>query len=134
MKTATSSAKGINGQGTNGHPKAGLLAGTALRSQKPRKAATSGKRKSTSVDKHIGGRVRMRREELGMSQKKLGNAIGVEYQQIQKYELGNNRLPISRLLQIGLALKDTPITFFTEGATDLLKPAAGTQGDKKPTT
>jgi transcriptional regulator with XRE-family HTH domain len=72
-------------------------------------------------DKHVGRRVRMRRMMLGMSQQKLGNAIGVTFQQVQKYEKGTNRMGSSRLMQIGQAL-EVPPTFFFEDALGKRKP------------
>lgn len=67
------------------------------------------------VDNHVGNRVRMRRLSLGMSQEKLGQALGVSFQQIQKYEKGVNRIGASRLHQIAATL-GVPIDFFYEGA------------------
>lgn len=66
------------------------------------------------VDKHVGSRVRMRRIMLGMSQEKLGEALGLTFQQIQKYEKGTNRIGASRVQQIGDVLK-VPVSFFFEG-------------------
>ena len=66
------------------------------------------------IDKHVGSRVRMRRLILGMSQEKLGDAIGLTFQQVQKYEKGTNRMGSSRLVQIANVLK-VPVTFFFEG-------------------
>lgn len=63
------------------------------------------------VDVHVGGRVRLRRTLLGMSQEELGEALGVTFQQVQKYERGSNRISASRLFQISKIL-DAPITFF----------------------
>ena len=67
------------------------------------------------IDAHVGSRVRMRRLILGMSQEKLGDAIGLTFQQVQKYEKGTNRMGSSRLVQIANVLK-VPVTFFFEGA------------------
>jgi transcriptional regulator with XRE-family HTH domain len=67
------------------------------------------------IDKHVGNRVRMRRMMLKMSQEKLGNAVGLTFQQIQKYEKGANRIGASRLQQIAQAL-GVPVPFFFEGA------------------
>jgi transcriptional regulator with XRE-family HTH domain len=67
------------------------------------------------IDKHVGGRVRMRRQMLKMSQGKLGNAVGLTFQQIQKYEKGANRIGASRLQQIAEVLS-VPVPFFFEGA------------------
>ena len=67
------------------------------------------------IDKHVGSRVRMRRMMLGMSQEKLGDALGLTFQQVQKYEKGSNRIGASRLQQISLILQ-VPVSFFFEGA------------------
>jgi transcriptional regulator with XRE-family HTH domain len=66
------------------------------------------------IDTHVGSRVRMRRLILGMSQEKLGDAIELTFQQVQKYEKGTNRMGSSRLVQIANVLK-VPVTFFFEG-------------------
>ncbi len=63
------------------------------------------------VDAHVGGRVRLRRTMLGMSQEKLGEAIGLTFQQVQKYERGTNRIGASRLWELGKVL-DVPVSFF----------------------
>jgi transcriptional regulator with XRE-family HTH domain len=67
------------------------------------------------IDKHVGNRVRMRRLMLGMSQTKLGDAAGITFQQVQKYEKGTNRISASRLQQISNILQ-VPVPFFFEGA------------------
>ena len=67
------------------------------------------------VDKYVGSRVRMRRIMLGMSQEKLGDALGLTFQQVQKYEKGANRIGASRLQQIAHILQ-VPVSFFFEGA------------------
>ena len=56
------------------------------------------------VDRHVGGRVRLRRMLIGMSQEKLGEALGITFQQVQKYEKGVNRISASRLQQISRSL------------------------------
>jgi len=66
------------------------------------------------VDKYVGSRVRMRRIMLGMSQEKLGEALGLTFQQIQKYEKGTNRVGASRLQQISEILQ-VPVSFLFEG-------------------
>lgn len=63
------------------------------------------------VDVHVGSRVRLRRTLLGMSQEKLGEALGLTFQQVQKYERGTNRIGSSRLYQISRIL-DVPVSFF----------------------
>jgi transcriptional regulator with XRE-family HTH domain len=73
------------------------------------------KREPNATDRHVGGRVRMRRMMLGMSQEKLGDALGLTFQQVQKYEKGTNRVGASRLQQIAHILQ-TPVGFFFDGA------------------
>src|SRR3546814_15533847 len=63
------------------------------------------------VDVHVGSRVRLRRTLLGMSQEKLGEAIGLTLQQVQKYERGANRIGASRLFDLSRVL-DVPVDFF----------------------
>ena len=63
------------------------------------------------VDIHVGGRIRLRRTLLGMSQEKLGKAIGLTFQQVQKYERGTNRVGSSRLFQLAKVL-NVPVSFF----------------------
>ena len=66
------------------------------------------------VDRYVGSRVRMRRIMLGMSQEKLGEALGLTFQQIQKYEKGTNRVGASRLQQISEVLQ-VPVSFLFDG-------------------
>jgi len=70
------------------------------------------------IDRHVGSRVRMRRVMLGMSQEKLGESLGLTFQQVQKYEKGTNRIGASRLQQISRTL-DVPPAFFFDGAPTL---------------
>jgi transcriptional regulator with XRE-family HTH domain len=63
------------------------------------------------IDVHVGARVRLRRTLLGMSQEKLGDAIGLTFQQVQKYERGANRVGASRLYDLSRVL-DVPVSFF----------------------
>jgi transcriptional regulator with XRE-family HTH domain len=72
-------------------------------------------RSSDPVDRHVGSRVRMRRLMLGMSQQKLGDELGLTFQQVQKYEKGTNRIGSGRLHQLSHIL-DVPVSFFFEGA------------------
>jgi transcriptional regulator with XRE-family HTH domain len=67
------------------------------------------------IDRHVGSRVRMQRMLAGVSQEKLGEALGLTFQQIQKYEKGTNRISASRLQQIAKML-GVPVSFFFEGA------------------
>jgi transcriptional regulator with XRE-family HTH domain len=73
------------------------------------------KKSPNPTDKHVGSRVRMRRMMLGMSQEKLGDALDLTFQQVQKYEKGTNRIGASRLQQISQILQ-VPVSFFFEGA------------------
>jgi transcriptional regulator with XRE-family HTH domain len=67
------------------------------------------------IDRHVGSRVRMQRILMKMSQEKLGDALGLTFQQVQKYEKGTNRIGASRLQQISKSL-NVPPAFFFEGA------------------
>jgi transcriptional regulator with XRE-family HTH domain len=82
------------------------------------------------IDQHVGKRVRMRRMMLKMSQEKLGDAIGLTFQQVQKYEKGTNRIGASRLQRISEVLQVPPEFFFEDAPLPDL-PAA--QGAKKAT-
>jgi transcriptional regulator with XRE-family HTH domain len=77
-----------------------------------------------TVDKYVGSRVRMRRMMLGMSQEKLGEALGLTFQQIQKYEKGTNRVGASRIQQIAEVLK-VPVSFLFEGGPGSARGAEG---------
>jgi transcriptional regulator with XRE-family HTH domain len=89
-----------------------------VRSQLPRKKAPN------PTDQHVGSRVRMRRMMLAMSQGKLGAALGLTFQQVQKYEKGTNRIGASRLQQISHILQ-VPVAFFFEGAPTALHGSNG---------
>lgn len=73
----------------------------------------SKKGKPHDVDIHVGGRVRLRRSALGLSQDQLGAAIGLSFQQVQKYERGANRIGASRLYEMSKVLQ-IPISYFFE--------------------
>src|SRR6059036_637834 len=79
------------------------------------------KKAPNPTDKHVGTRVRMRRMMLGMSQEKLGDALDLTFQQVQKYEKGANRIGASRLQQIAHILQ-VPVSFFFEGVPNALAP------------
>src|SRR4051794_40784417 len=66
------------------------------------------------VDRHVGLRIRMRRKELGISQEKLAESIGLTFQQVQKYERAANRVSASKLWEVARAL-ETSISYFYEG-------------------
>ena len=71
------------------------------------------------IDIHVGARLRLRRTLLGLSQEKLGEAVGITFQQLQKYERGANRISASRLYHLALVL-DVPVGFKSErGIPDL---------------
>ena len=71
------------------------------------------------IDVHVGSRVRLRRTLLGMSQEKLGEALGLTFQQVQKYERGVNRIGASRLFDLARVL-DVPIGFFFDDMPDTM--------------
>ena len=82
------------------------------------------KKSPNPIDKHVGSRVRMRRMMLSMSQEKLGDALGLTFQQVQKYEKGTNRIGASRLQAIANILQ-VPVSFFFEGAPHVAGQTAG---------
>ena len=85
--------------------------------------------KPNPIDVHVGSRVRLRRTLLGMSQEKLGEAIGLTFQQVQKYERGANRVGASRLYDLSRVL-DVPVSyFFEEMAADVASAAEARLGD-----
>lgn len=69
--------------------------------------------KPNPIDVHVGARLRLRRTLLGLSQEKLGEAIGLTFQQVQKYERGVNRIGASRLFELSRVL-DVPVGYFFE--------------------
>ena len=73
------------------------------------------KKRPNPIDIHVGSRIRLRRNMLGMSQEKLGENLGITFQQIQKYEKGTNRVGASRLQAIASILS-VPVAFFFEDA------------------
>lgn len=82
------------------------------------------KKKPNPIDIHVGSRIRLRRNMLGFSQEKLGESLGITFQQIQKYEKGTNRVGASRLQAISTVL-NVPVSFFFEDAPGSETPAAG---------
>jgi transcriptional regulator with XRE-family HTH domain len=76
------------------------------------------------IDVHVGSRIRLRRTLLGMSQERLGEALGLTFQQVQKYERGVNRVGASRLFDLSRVM-DVPISFFFDDMPDSL---AGVHG------
>ncbi|SCX07856.1 transcriptional regulator, y4mF family [Agrobacterium sp. DSM 25558] len=75
------------------------------------------KKSPNSIDIHVGSRIRLRRVMLGLSQEKLGDGLGITFQQVQKYEKGTNRVGASRLQHIS-ELLDVHISYFFEGVPD----------------
>ncbi|MEM1375822.1 MAG: helix-turn-helix domain-containing protein [Pseudomonadota bacterium] len=75
----------------------------------------SEKKQPNPIDIHVGTRIRLRRNMVGMSQEKLGEALGITFQQVQKYEKGTNRVGASRLQNIA-AILNVPVSFFFEDA------------------
>jgi transcriptional regulator with XRE-family HTH domain len=78
--------------------------------------------KPNPIDVHVGSRVRLRRNMLGLSQEKLGEAIGLTFQQVQKYERGANRIGASRLHDLSRVL-DVPVSFFFDDMDPVRAPA-----------
>ena len=95
------------------------------------KASNNRTRSATAVDTHIGQKIRARRNLLGLTQTDLGDAAGITFQQIQKYERGANRVGASRLQQISEALGVTPFYFF-EGAPTVGKKVLAPQEGELP--
>src|SRR6202142_3600299 len=86
------------------------------------------------IDKHVGSRLRMRRLMLGMSQTDVADALGLTFQQLQKYEKGSNRISASRLQHLSQILQ-VPVPFFFEGAPaapGIPQAAKGTAGAPSP--
>ena len=76
------------------------------------------KKSSNRIDKYIGSRIRVRRHTLGISQRKLAHAVGVSFQQVQRYENGTDRIGAGRLQQLSQILQ-APAAFFFQGAPNL---------------
>jgi transcriptional regulator with XRE-family HTH domain len=70
------------------------------------------------IDRHVGLRIRMRRKEMSFSQEKLAEALGLTFQQVQKYERGANRVSASKLWEVAQALK-TSVSYFYEGLAEV---------------
>ncbi|KAA5803477.1 helix-turn-helix transcriptional regulator [Alkalicaulis satelles] len=84
-----------------------------------------------AVDRHVGSRIRLRRQLLNMSQEKLGDELGVTFQQVQKYERGTNRVGAGRLWLMGRVL-DVPVSFFYEGVSESMTQPGFSEGDQTP--
>jgi transcriptional regulator with XRE-family HTH domain len=86
--------------------------------------------KPSPIDVHVGSRIRLRRTLLGMSQERLGEALGLTFQQIQKYERGTNRVGASRLYDLARVL-DVPISFFFDDMPETLATHYGTPAQRR---
>jgi transcriptional regulator with XRE-family HTH domain len=86
-----------------------------------------GSRRANPVDVHVGSRVRLQRMLLGVSQEKLGEQLGLTFQQVQKYEKGVNRIGASRLFDLAKVL-GVPIAYFYEGAPGVASDPLATPG------
>ncbi len=88
------------------------------------------KERSNLIDTHVGARVRIRRKFLGLTQSDLAAALGLTFQQVQKYERGSNRISASKLFETAKTLK-APVAYFFEGyedgTTDHLEPSTSEQ-------
>ena len=87
-------------------------------------AGEPGESRPSPIDVHVGSRIRLRRTLMGMSQERLGEALGLTFQQVQKYERGVNRVGASRLYDLSRVL-DVPISFFFDDMPDALSGHAG---------
>ena len=94
------------------------------RSQPPRRRGRPKTETPNPIDVHVGARVRLRRNMLGLSQGKIGEAIGRTFQQVQKYERGATRLGASRLHELSRIL-DVPVTFFFDHTDPVRASATG---------
>lgn len=89
-------------------------------------------REPNPVDRHVGSRVRLRRQMMSMSQEKLGEELGVTFQQVQKYERGANRIGAGRLWHLARVL-EVPVSFFFDGVSQTTQQPAGfADGDQTP--
>ena len=90
----------------------------------PKRGRQPGTKRTTEIDRVIGAKIRMRRGEIGITQTALANAIGVTFQQVQKYEQGANRVGGSRLDAVAKALQ-VPVSYFFDQSADDLEVAQG---------
>ena len=84
------------------------------------------KKQANPIDAQVGNRVRIRRMLIGMSQEKLGDMLGLTFQQVQKYEKGVNRIGAGRLYEVSRIL-GVPIDFFYEGVANATQPGGPTE-------
>src|SRR6202008_2707432 len=88
-------------------------------SARQKKKSAMPKKKANPIDAQVGNRVRLRRMLIGMSQERLGELLGLTFQQVQKYEKGVNRIGAGRLFEVARIL-GVPIDYFYEGVTNQL--------------
>ncbi len=100
------------------------MAGTANEGEEEAGARPERESRASPIDAHVGARIRLRRTLMGMSQERLGEALGLTFQQVQKYERGVNRVGASRLFDLSRVL-DVPISFFFD---DMPEPLTATYG------
>src|SRR3954468_4514475 len=100
-------------------------------SQPPRRRGRARIETPNPIDVLVGTRLRLRRNMLGLSQEKLGEAIGLTFQQVQKYERGANRIGASRLHQLSQVL-DVPVSFFFDDVDPVRAPAIPTGFEEPP--
>ncbi len=103
----------------------------AGRSKRGDKGAHLTKKAPNPIDRHVGSRVRMRRMLIGMSQEKLGEALGLTFQQVQKYEKGTNRISVGRMIDIAHVL-GVDIGFFFQGLSGTRKGQGFTEPAQPP--
>ena len=82
------------------------------------------KKQANPIDAQVGNRLRLRRMMIGMSQERLGELLGLTFQQVQKYEKGVNRIGAGRLFEVARIL-GVPIQYFYESVSDQLASAPG---------
>jgi transcriptional regulator with XRE-family HTH domain len=108
------------------------LKGDARMSRAEQGGGTDREGRPSPIDVHVGSRIRLRRTLLGMSQERLGEALGLTFQQVQKYERGVNRVGASRLFDLSRVL-DVPISFFFDDMPDSLANSLGPPLTRRPT-
>jgi transcriptional regulator with XRE-family HTH domain len=85
-------------------------------------------RSPNPIDRHVGLRIRLRRRELGVSQERLADSIGLTFQQVQKYERAANRVSASKLWEVARAL-GTSVTYFYDGLSEPVADPSGGEDD-----
>jgi transcriptional regulator with XRE-family HTH domain len=106
------------------------LKGDAQMARAEQPTGTEREGRPSPIDVHVGSRIRLRRTLLGMSQERLGEALGLTFQQVQKYERGVNRVGASRLFDLSRVL-DVPISFFFDDLPDSVASSIGPQGGRR---